>query len=542
MSDAYRTAPLPRGKVATAEQMRELDRRAVDEFGVPSLDLMENAGRHVSEAVRDILGSLKGKHVTIVAGRGNNGGDGFVAARHLHEAGAEVSVFLLADPTDVKGDARTNLDVLLKTGLPVESIRSASEIESALTRSHAVIDAIFGTGLSGEVKGLPADVIKAIDASRRPVVAVDVPSGLDADTGQIWGVCVNAACTVTFALPKIGLVTFPGAACVGRLIVGDIGIPDQLYDGINVELPDDAWVAARLPKRPPDAHKGTFGTVVLIAGSLGLTGAAAMAGEAGLRSGAGLSTLAVPASLQDVMAAKLTEVMTRGLPETSDTGSRAIGADALKPALELCQEAAAVVLGCGLGTHPDTCKFVHKLVQSARKPMVIDADGLNCLAKDTRTLEGEHTELVITPHPGEMARLLGTTARGVQSNRIDAARQAASRFHCIVVLKGARTLTADPSGRVFINPTANAGMATGGTGDVLAGAIGGLLAQGLSPFDGAACGVFIHGKAGDIAACGIGMAGMIAGDVLRALPEALKELYELRHALRTADPARQSTI
>ena len=527
MSDAYRTAPLPRGKVATSGQMRELDRRAVDEFGVPSLDLMENAGRHVFEAVRDILRSVEGKHVIIAAGRGNNGGDGFVAARHLHEAGAEVSVFLLADPTDVKGDAKTNLDVLLKTGLPVESIRSASEIESALTRSHAIVDAIFGTGLSGEVKGLPADVIKAINASGSPVVAVDVPSGLDADTGQIWGVCVNAACTVTFALPKIGLVMFPGAAYVGRLIVGDIGIPHQLYDGINVELPDDAWVAARLPKRPPDAHKGTFGTVVVIAGSLGLTGAAAMAGEAGLRSGAGLSTLAVPASLQDVMAAKLTEVMTRGLPETSDAASRAVGADALKPALELCQEAAAVVLGCGLGTHPITCKFVHKFVQSARKPMVIDADGLNCLAKDARTLEGEHAELVITPHPGEMARLLGTTAQGVQSNRIDAARQAASRFHCIVVLKGARTLTADPSGRVFINPTANAGMATGGTGDVLAGAIGGLLAQGLSPFDAAACGVFIHGKAGDIAACRIGMAGMIAGDVLRALPEALKELYAL---------------
>ena len=527
MSRAHGAVPPRAWKVATAEQMRDFDRRAEQEFGVPSIVLMENAGRRVFEAVCGMLGSVRGKRVTVVAGAGNNGGDGFVAARHLRDAGAEVSVFLLGDPTSVKGDAKINLDMLLKTGFAVKSVRSASELEAPLTHSHTIVDAIFGTGLRGEVRGLPAEAIQAINASGRPVVAVDVPSGLDADTGRILGVCINADRTVTFALPKIGLLTYPGASCVGQLVVADIGIPHQLYDEIDVELPSEEWVAARLPKRPPDAHKGTFGAAIVIAGSVGLTGAAAMAAESVLRSGAGLSTLAVPAGLQDLMAAKLTEVMTRGLPETE---SRAIGAKAVEVALSLCDKAAAVVLGCGIGTHPETCEFVHRFVRSVRKPMIVDADGLNCLAGDVSVLEGEHGEIVITPHPGEIARLLGTTAQEVQSNRIDAARKAASRFHCITVLKGARTLIADPSGRVFVNPTGNAGMATGGTGDVLAGAIGGLLAQGLSPLDAAVCGAFVHGKAGDIAASTIGEAGMIAGDVLRALPAALKELYDRRTA------------
>ncbi len=511
-------------KVATAEQMRGFDRRASEEFGVPSIVLMENAGRSVFETVRENLGSLEWKHVTVVAGRGNNGGDGFVVARHLHDAGARVSVFLLGKPEDVRGDARVNLDILLESGIPVPSITSADEIAVSLTHSHLVVDAIFGTGLRGEVTGLPADVIRAISAARKPTVAVDIPSGMDADTGEILGVCVRADTTVTFALPKIGLLTYPGAACVGKLVVADIGIPKCLYEEVTVEFLDDAMVASRLPARPPDAHKGTFGTAIVIAGSLGLTGAAAMASEAALRAGAGLSTLGCASSLQDVMAIKLTEVMTRGLPETD---ARSISSGALDPALELIEKGDSVVLGCGLGTHPDTCDFVHRLVKSVRKPMIIDADGLNALAKDTGTLEGDHGDLVLTPHPGEMARLLGTDTQAVQSNRMDVVREAASRFRCVVVLKGARTLIADPSGRVRINPTGGPGLATGGTGDVLAGTIGGLLAQGLSPLDAAICGAFIQGRAGDIAAEQLGAAGVIAGDVLRALPYALKELYEI---------------
>lgn len=511
-------------KVATAEQMREFDRRASEEFGVPSIVLMENAGRSVFEVVRDRLVDLNGKHVTIVAGRGNNGGDGFVVARHLREAGARVSVFLHGKPEDIRGDAKANLDILLESGVEVPSITSSDEITAALADSHAVVDALFGTGLRGEVTGLPADVISAVNAAGKPVVAVDIPSGMDADTGEILGVCVDADCTVTFALPKIGLLTYPGAVRVGELIVADIGIPEHLFAEVTVELVDETMVASKLPGRPPDAHKGTFGTAIVIAGSLGLTGAAAMASEAALRSGAGLSTLGCPASLWNVMATKLTEVMTRGL---SDGGRGAISSDALYEALELVEKGDAVVLGCGLGTHPDTCEFVHRLVKLVHKLMIIDADGLNALAQDTSTLEGDHGDLVLTPHPGEMSRLLGTSTQAVQSNRVDVVREAASRFRCVVVLKGARTLIADPSGRVYINPTGGPGLATGGTGDVLAGTIGGLLAQGLSPLDAAVCGTFVHGRAGDIAADELGAAGTIAGDVLRALPYALRELYDM---------------
>lgn len=514
-------------KVATAGQMGEFDRRAAEEFGVPSIVLMENAGRHVFEAARDILGGLPGKRVAIVAGSGNNGGDGSVAARHLRDAGARVSVLLLADPKDVKGDAKTNLDILLKTDTSIRQVNSAEDVSTTLVHSDLIIDAIFGTGLRGEVTGPAAEVIQAINLSKKPVIAVDIPSGLDADTGRIWGVCVRADCTVTFALPKIGLLSYPGAAHVGRLVVGDIGIPHRLYEEINVELLDDAMVAGKLPDRPPDAHKGTFGTAAVIAGSVGLTGAAAMAGEAALRIGAGLSIVGIPSSLQDVMAAKLTEVMTCGLPETD---GRSVSIKALDEALALAERSTAVVLGCGLGTHADTCEFVRSFVGSARKPMIIDADGLNALAQDLRVLEGDHGELVLTPHPGEMSRLLGTSASEVQSNRMDAARQAASRFHSVIVLKGAHTLVADPSAAVFINPTGNAGLATGGTGDVLAGAIGGLLAQGLSALDAAICGAYIQGKAGGIASATIGTPGMIAGDVLRALPAALRELSRVKGA------------
>lgn len=511
-------------KVSTAEQMREFDRRAVEEFGVPSIVLMENAGRHVFDAVRDLLGSVEGRRITVVAGRGNNGGDGFVAARHLRDAGADVKVFLVGGPAGVKGDAKVNLDILLKTGLEVKPVSTLSDIGSELAHSHVIVDAIFGTGLKGDVTGLAADIISAMNSAKSPIVAVDIPSGLDADTGSVLGVCIDATSTVTFALPKIGLLTYPGAAHVGRLIVGEIGIPHQLYDEINIQLTSPEWVAARLPKRPLNAYKGTFGTLVVIAGSNGYTGAAAMSSEAAVRTGAGLCTLGIPKSLQNLMASKLTEVMTKALPETE---SGTVSVDAVVPALKLCETATAVLLGCGLGHNPQTCEFVSQFVKSIAKPMVLDADGLNALAMNPSIWEDLHGDLVITPHPGEMSRLLGTTKAQIESNRLDAVREAATRFDCVAVLKGARTLIADPSGRVFINTTGNPGLATGGTGDVLAGIIASLLAQGMNTYDAAVSGVYIQGMAGDIAASKIGPAGMIATDVLQAIPETLRELYQI---------------
>lgn len=521
----YSKIPTHARKLATSEEMRELDRRAEQEFGVPSIVLMENAGRGVYEAVAHLIGNVQGKHVAVVAGRGNNGGDGFVAARHLRDAGAQVKVLLLANPSEVTGDARINLDILLKTGLPVQPISVSDNLTAELAHCDVIIDSIFGTGIRGEVTGLPAEAIRAINSSNRPVVSVDIPSGLDANTGRILGNCVQAHCTVTFALPKIGLVTYPGATCVGKLTVQDIGIPHSLYETISVELSSEKWVASKLPNRPPDAHKGSFGTTIVIGGSSGMIGAAVLAGESALRCGTGLSITAVPASLQDVAAAKLTEVMTRPLPETE---TRAISSNALEPALQLCEKASAVVLGCGIGTHESTREFVVTLLSSLEKPLLLDADALNCLAVDPTALENKHGPVVITPHPGEMARLLKTNTQEIQADRLATARLASSRFHSVVVLKGARTIIAEPSGRVFVNPTGNHGMATGGTGDVLAGAIGSLMAQGLSPLEAAICGAFIHGMAGDLSAHELGDAGMMAGDVLKALPKAMKALYHIK--------------
>lgn len=489
-------------KVATAEQMRDFDQRAVEEFGVPSIVLMENAGRHVFKTTKDLLGGVCNKRIIVVAGSGNNGGDGFVAARHLRDAGAEVTILLLANPEKIKGDAKVNLEILRNTGADIRQVFEAVEIKSLFAQTNVIIDAIFGTGIKGDITGLPKEIIKAINDSERPVISVDIPSGIDADTGQVLGISVKADVTVTFALPKLGIVIYPGAEYVGRLVVGDIGIPKQLFNEINVELTEASYVAERLPARPPNAHKGTFGTVVVVAGSAGLTGAAAMAGESALRVGAGLATVAVPLSLQDVMAVKLTEVMTSGLPETHE---RSISIRALDGALKLADKATAVVLGCGLGTHSETCEFVHAFVRAVQKPLVIDADGLNALSRDTSILEGAHSDLILTPHPGEMARLLGTDTATIQADRVGAAREAASRFRSIVVLKGARTLIAHPDGRMFINPTGTSGLATGGTGDVLAGAIGGLMAQGMNMWDAAVCGVYIHGRAGEIAACEVGV-------------------------------------
>jgi NAD(P)H-hydrate epimerase len=500
--------------------MRDFDRRATTEFGIPSLDFMESAGRAVFEAVCDLISGVRDKNVVVIAGKGNNGGDGFVTARLLREAGADVSALVLADPSEIAGDARVNLDKLRQLGQEIQQILSGQQAYDALKSADAVVDAIFGTGLHGAVTGLAEAVIMAINRANRPTVAVDIPSGMDADTGKVLGACVAAEVTVTFALPKIGLVMYPGAEYVGKLIVADIGIPHDLYREVNVSLVSKSEVKAAIPHRPADGHKGTFGTCLVFAGSAGYTGAAALSSEAALRVGAGLSILAVPQCLQDIMSIKLTEVITRAMPETQ---THALSDKALGQATALCDRASSIALGCGIGTDESTRKFVQEFVRSVSKPMVIDADGLNCLA-GASVLEGEHGPLVITPHPGEMGRLLGKTTAEIQADRLASVKEAAARFHCVAILKGARTLVAEPGGHVFLNPTGNSGMATAGTGDVLAGMIGGLLSQGCDPLWAAVSGVYIHGLAGDIAAASIGPVGFLARDVLQSIPTALDVL------------------
>lgn len=510
-------------RIATAAQMRELDRRATAEFGVPSIILMENAGLRTFDFVYDVLMEVGGYRVGIVCGRGNNGGDGFVVTRHLHEVGAEVIVFLAGNAEDIKGDARVNYEIILKTGITINPITDAESLRLALSQCDIIVDALFGTGIKGEITGLPGEVIDAINDSGRPIVAVDLPSGLDADTGQICGRCVQANATITFGLPKIGLATYPGAECAGEIMVAEIGIPEAAIESSDISTfyTEEEDVFLRLPARPPDAHKGTFGHAAVIAGSVGMTGAAAMSAMSAVRIGTGLVTLAVPESLNDILEVKVTEAMTVPLPETPD---RSFSRSAVDKALELIDRCDAVAIGPGIGKNPETIAFIHELLPQIDKPMVIDADGLNAIVEDTTVLSRLKSPAILTPHPGEMSRLTGTPVEAIQSNRLKAAQDAAERFGVTMVLKGASTVIASPSGEAWINSTGSVALASGGTGDILTGAIVGLLAQGLEPLDAAICGVYLHGRAGEIAEDKIGDAGVSATDLLPLLPRALAEV------------------
>lgn len=510
-------------RIVTADQMKELDRRASAEFGVPSIVLMENAGIRTFDAVFRLLEKVGGCQVAVVCGKGNNGGDGFVVARHLHQVGVDARVLLLGRADELNGDAKVNHEIASKSGIPVEEVADIMPVRRRLAHADLIVDALFGTGIKGEITGLAGEIIDEINQSLKPVVAVDLPSGLDADTGQIAGRCVWANETVTFALPKIGHATYPGAAYCGEISVAEIGIPEAAFEtaGINTFVTEDDDVRARLPARPPDAHKGTFGHAAIIAGSVGMTGAAAMTGESAVRVGAGLVTLGVPASLNDILEVKVTEVMTVPLLETQ---ARSFSKDAVKQAIELIRKCDAVAIGPGLSRNPETVAFVHEILPQIECPMVLDADGLNAVSEDVSVFGKLKAPCVITPHPGEMARLTGTPAEVIQSNRLIAAQDTAKRFGVVVVLKGAATVTASPDGEAWINSTGSPAMASGGMGDVLTGAIAGLLAQGLSVMDGAICAVYLHGRAGELAAEKLGEAGVGATDLLPLLPVSIKEL------------------
>jgi hydroxyethylthiazole kinase-like uncharacterized protein yjeF len=509
-------------KVATAAEMRELDRRTIEEYGLPGIALMENAGREVARKVAEILGEVAGRKVCIFAGKGNNGGDGFVAARHLAAGGAAVTVFLAGSPEGVGGDARINLDVIAGSGADICQISGQRDLDRAAlaaTLADCLVDALLGTGFRGEVGGDLAEMVKILNTAGKPVVAVDIPTGIDADTGQVCGVAVRASHTVTFAFPKPGLLLQPGADYAGELTVAGIGFPAKLL--AEAALPQSAITAdyarALLPVRRPWAHKGTSGRVVVVAGAPGLTGAAALSATAAMRAGAGLVTLAVAESLNPIMAVKLTEVMTRPLPEAA---GGCLGLAAVPVVGELAATADVLAIGPGLGRDSETAEAVRKIVAGVNCPLVIDADGLNSLAGYTDILLDAAALPVLTPHPGELSRLTGLPVATINADRLAAAREAAARFGAIVVLKGAGTVVAYPDGEAFINTTGNAGLATGGTGDVLTGVIAAFIAQGLTSHDAAVAGVYIHGLAGELAS-GTRIVGLAAGDLLPALPAAI---------------------
>ncbi|MFZ5447535.1 MAG: NAD(P)H-hydrate dehydratase [Thermodesulfobacteriota bacterium] len=522
-------------KLVTASEMRELDRRAIQDLGVPSLVLMENAGRTTYQILRREFPDLQGE-VAVVAGRGNNGGDGFVVARCLANAGIPVVVFLLGEREQVRGDARVNLDILAHLGVAVEEILTEADLNPAvhrLAKAGLIVDALLGTGLNSPVQGLMAALIERLNHLRAPALAVDIPTGLSADTGEVLGVALKARVTATYGWPKLGQIVPPGRDYVGRLWQVDISIPPGLTREITLELAEAQDLRRLLPPRPFASNKGTFGHLLVLAGSEGKTGAAALTSEAALRAGAGLVTLGIPASLNDIMEVKLTEAMTVPLPEP--TGTRVLGQEALAPIRDFLGEKFTLALGPGLGTHPETRELVRRLVHDLPHAMVIDADGVNNLAGDTSCLQDAAGPRLLTPHPGEMARLLGLSVSEVQARRLDLARETAVKLGVTLVLKGAQTLVAAEDGRVSLNPTGNPALASGGTGDVLTGLIGGFLAQGLTPWDAARLGVYLHGLAADYFVSQHGPRGLIAGDLLRVFPDVLDRFIQGQIPLEEED-------
>ena len=512
-------------RVLDTAQMREADRRTIDEIGIPSIVLMENAGRAVADAIDARFAARERGRVAVLCGRGSNGGDGLVVARVLAAREAAVSVVLLARAEEVKGDARTNLDIARRLGLTVTEASGTAAWEAIrpqVAAADLVVDALVGTGLRAPLEGLLATVVADVNAARRPVVAVDLPSGLSADTGACIGACLEARITVTLGAPKTPLVVSPAAERAGRVVVADIGIPARVVEelaGRRVEQLTRAALRARLPARARETHKGDHGRVVVVAGSQGKTGAARLAGTGALRSGAGLVTVALPASCVGQVAA-VPEYMTSALPETEDGTVRDTAADVV-----LALGADVVAVGPGLGVGPGPRALVRALVERVPEPLVLDADALNVLADEPGRLAIRRDRVTVaTPHPGEMARLAGTTVADVQANRIEVARRFAEAQGVHVVLKGARTVIAAPSGVVQVNTTGNPGMATGGTGDVLTGVVAAWLAQVDDVGAATALAVHLHGRAGDLAANRVGETALVAGDVADHLGAAALEL------------------
>jgi len=511
-------------RLVTADEMRTLDRLTI-EGGTPGHVLMERAGQGATEVLLQCVPRLqrRGSRALVVAGKGNNGGDGFVMARLLKKRGVRVEVALLGREADVAGDALRNLRAYKKLrGALFEVTEDAAltRLSTAATAADAVIDAIFGTGLKNAVRGLPAAAIEIINACGAPVLAVDVPSGLDADSGRPLGTSVQAEATATFGFAKLGQVQHPGVRLCGALAVVDIGLADAALDAVppRAALLTATEAARLVPRREPETHKGDCGHVLIIAGSFGHTGAAQLAARGAGRAGAGLVTLVGPASLYPVYAAGVREAMTATLPD--DDGLLRFDPARLA---DLTAGKSAVVIGPGIGTHADAAATVRWLLQETALPIVLDADALTILGRDPSPLRAAAGRTVLTPHPGEMGRLSGADTASVQADRVGTARRFAAVHACTLVLKGARTVIAEAGGFVWINSSGNPGMASGGMGDVLAGAVGGLLAQRLPPAEAACLGVYIHGLAADRAAAD-GEIGLLAGDVADALRPAMASL------------------
>jgi hydroxyethylthiazole kinase-like uncharacterized protein yjeF len=525
-------------RLVKAAEMQEMDRVTIREVGIAGIVLMENAARGATRAFLEHFRPPRNSHILFLCGRGNNGGDGYVMARYLHRRGYGVTVLVLSEYEKIAGDALVNLDIVRRMGLDVREIPGIEAWEpcrALMKDADFIIDGILGTGLHSPVRGFYRQVIEEVNASGIPVTAIDIPSGLHADTGAVMGAAVRADLTATFGFPKLGQLLFPGASLVGRLVRIDIGIPKGVADRIPAlyRLIEAQDMKELFPVEERDIHKGQRGHLLVLAGSTGKTGAAALACLGALRAGAGLVTLGIPKSLNPVLEGKLTEAMTCPLPETK-AGTLALEAE--KQILDLLGGKTALALGPGLSTHEETVRLVRRLVAQCPVPMVVDADGLNALSGDLTPLRSCRDRVILTPHPGEMARLTGIASSDIQADRVGVAGRFAQDHGCHLVLKGARSLVARPDGRIHVNPTGNPALASGGSGDVLTGLVGAFLARGMPPEKAAMSGVYLHGLAADFLAEGMGEAGILAGDLPDVIPSLIAALAEGEWPLESEPP------
>ena len=509
-------------RIVTASEMQAMDHRTIEEVGIPGRILMENAGRGATRCFLQRIYTKEGP-VGVIAGRGNNGGDGFVMARYLAQHHIDVEIFLLATQDRIGGDAETNLKLLQQMRIPIIEMPDEKSLlaqHPQMRRMQYWIDAIFGTGLNADIRGHYREAIDFINSLTRPIYAVDIPSGLNADTGRRCGTAIHAAATATFGFAKIGHLIQAGIDQCGTVDIIDIGIPATTAETIPTRqrLITGHAIQQMIPTRRPDSHKGDTGHALVIAASPGKTGAAAMAATAALRVGGGLVTLAVPQNLNPQLETLAVEVMTLPLPENAKGVLTEAAFDTIS---EASADKRCIAIGPGLGIDQETKALVHRIAQTSSLPLVIDADGLNNLVGHLDLLKARKAPTIITPHPGEMARLMGCASSQVQADRIAAVRDLALQCQIHVILKGARTLVADPEGSVWINPTGNPGMASGGMGDVLTGAVAGLLAQGCPPLDASIAAVYLHGLSADMLATETSR-GFLATEVMNTLPQAVQ--------------------
>lgn len=511
-------------RLVTNQEMAEIDIWAQKELGILGTVLMENAGRGCVEILKKYFRPNK-LNVLIFCGKGNNGGDGFVIARHLKNYGSNVKVILLGRGNELKGDALRNYNIAKLAGIEISEAPTKNRMKMLLSsfNPECIIDAIFGTGFKGNPEGIYYEAIELISQSDAFIFSVDIPSGINGDTGDFEGVCVVADATATMCLPKRGNYLFPGRAYCGDLYIVDIGVPRDLIDNGYPRVIENEDVAEIIPYRKPDGNKGTFGEVLIIAGASGFSGAAAMASISCLRVGVGLVRLAAPKGIIDALEAKLLEVVKLPLNETEE---KTISPDAIKTILPYLKRSDAVAIGPGITTNPMTKKFLFDLLPKIEIPLVIDADGINLIAQDIKVLKKVKTHFILTPHPGELSRLIGLSPAEINKNRIEIAKEYAEKFNCILVLKGAPTIIAAKGGEVFLNPTGNSGLASAGSGDVLLGMITGFLAQGTTPVEASIAGVFLHGLCADIAVKRINEYSLIAGDLLDYIPRAINYILK----------------